>query len=72
MENNRRDFQEAMRIAQSPAGQELIKLLQSQGGDALKQAMGKAAEGDYSQARETLGTLLQSEEAKKLMKKLER
>lgn len=65
-------MQEAKRIAATPAGQELIKLLQKQGGTDLKQAMDRAAAGDYSAAQKALSSLLQNPEAKKLLDQLGR
>ena len=65
-------MQEAKRIAGTPAGQELIKLLQKQGGNDLKQAMERAAAGDYSAAQKTLSALLQTEGAQKLLQQLGR
>ena len=65
-------MQEAKRIAATPAGQELIRLLQRSGGDDLKQAMERAAAGDYAGAQKTLSALLQTKEAKKLLEQLGR
>ena len=65
-------IQEARRIAATPAGQELVKLLQRNGGDELKQAMAKAAAGDYSGAQKALSALLQDPEAQKLLNQLGR
>jgi len=65
-------IQEARRIAATPAGQELIRLLQKQGGTDLKQALAKAAAGDYSHAQKALSDLLQTQEAKKLLDQLGR
>ena len=65
-------MQEAKRIAATPAGQELIKLLQRTGGDELKQAMAKAATGDYTGAQKALSALLQDPEAQKLLNQLGR
>lgn len=67
-ENN--PMQEAMRLAQDPAGQELIRLLKRQGGDELQTAMAQAAAGDYSQAKKAIQSLLDSPEARKLLKQL--
>ena len=65
-------MQEAKRIAATPAGQELIRLLQRSGGNDLKQAMEKAAAGDYSGAKDAISALLKDPEAKKLMDQLGR
>ena len=72
MQKNSDDFsmQEALRLAKSPAGQQLLAMLQRNDKGQLKQAMNQAATGDYTQAKETLSTLLSSPEAKKLLEQL--
>ena len=65
-------IQEAMRLAGTPAGQQLLNLLQKNGGDELQQAMAKAAAGDYKQAKKALSALLDDPEVKKLMQQLGR
>lgn len=72
--DNRNDkaIEEAMRIAKSPAGQQLLQLLQQTGGDQLRQAMAKAAAGDYAQAKDAISQLLENPEAKKLLSQLGR
>ena len=65
-------IQQAKQIAGTPAGQELIRLLQRSGGADLKKAMEKAAAGDFTQAKETLSALLDTPEAKKIMEQLGR
>lgn len=63
-------IQEAMRLASSPAGQQLLKLLQQQSSSDLQSAMNSAAAGDYQQAKNTLASLLGSPEAQALLKQL--
>ena len=65
-------MQEARKIASSPAGQELIRLLQRNGGAGLQQALAKAAAGDYADAKDTLSALLNDPEAQYLLKQLGR
>lgn len=66
------DYSELLRLAQSPAGQQLIAALkQSQGGN-LSQAMAKAAIGDYSQAQKLISDFLSTPEAKALLQQLGR
>ena len=65
-------IQEAKRIAATPAGRELIRLLQKQGGTDLQQAMERAATGDYSGAQKARSVLLQDPETKKLLEQLGR
>lgn len=71
---NPQDFslRQAMQMAQTPAGQQLIALLRSSGGKEFQDAMAKAAAGDYTQARELINAMLNNPEAQKLIKELER
>lgn len=68
---NFQDMSQIMKLAQSPAGQQLFALIQKQSRGELKQAMDKANAGDYSGARDALSSLLSSPEAQKLIKQLE-
>ena len=72
MQKNSQDFsmQEAMRLAKTPAGQQLLALLQQADKRSVNQAMAKAAAGDYEQAKALLGPLLASEEARALLAQL--
>ncbi|MGM9659434.1 MAG: hypothetical protein ACI3WQ_02430 [Faecousia sp.] len=65
------DMTELFRLAQTPAGRQLIAMLQKSGGARLNEAITKAAAGDYAQAKETLSDLLSSPEAQVLLKELE-
>ena len=65
------DMTELFRLAQTPAGRQLIAMLQKSGGARLNEAIAKAAAGDYAQAKETLSDLLSSPEAQVLLKELE-
>ena len=73
MDNNPGNFsiQEAMRLAKTPAGQQLIALLQQADPNALRQAAQQASSGNYSQAKSVLEPLLQSQEIQKLLKQFE-
>ena len=72
MQKNSEDFsvQEALRLAKSPAGQQLIAMLQRSDSGQIKQAMDQAAAGNYGKAKDTLSELLSSPEAKKLLEQL--
>lgn len=61
-----------MQLAKSPAGQQLISLLQQTGGEELRQAMAKASAGDYTQAKQAITALMNNPEAKKLLEQLGR
>ena len=72
MEKKSQDFsmEDVKRIAKSPAGQQLMALLQQRDSDALAQATAQAKAGNYAQAGQTLSAILSSPEAQKLMKEL--
>ncbi|HBK03311.1 MAG TPA: hypothetical protein DFH97_04350 [Clostridiales bacterium] len=65
------DMRQLMRLAQSPAGQRLIALLQQRGGERLSAAIALASAGDYQQAQALLSDLLAQEDARSLVKALE-
>lgn len=65
------DRKELLRLAQSPAGQQLIALLRQRGGDRLSAALARASAGDYRQAQALLSDLLAQEDAQALIKALE-
>ena len=74
MQKNSQDFsmEEVMRLAKSPAGQQLLAMLQQTDGAQLQQAAQQASMGEYSQAGQTLQALLSTPEAQKLLKELGR
>ena len=65
------NISELIRMAQTPAGQQLIALLQKQDSAQLQQAITYAVSGDYNHAKDALAKLLSSPEAQALLKKLE-
>lgn len=73
MEKNSENFsvQKAMKLANSDAGKQLIAYLQRKNSPDLNNAMQLAAKGDYDSLKTALSSLLQSEEAKGLLKQLE-
>lgn len=72
MEYNDKAIQEAMRLAGTPAGQQLLNMLQQSNNPALQQAMQKAAAGDYQQAKQAMSALLQDPQIKKLLEQMGR
>ena len=72
MEKKIQDFSmdEVMRLAKSPAGKQLIAMLQQQNNGQLQQAMTQANSGDYANASKTVSDMLSSPEAQKLLKEL--
>jgi len=73
MEKKYQDFsmQEAMRLAQSDAGQQLLRLLQSGHGDAARSAMENAQNGNIAQAQKALHALLFDPQAQALLRQLQ-
>ena len=65
-------LQELFQIINSPAGQQLIAILQKNGGDDLQNAIHKAETGNYSDAKKAISSLLNNPEAKKLLEQLGR
>lgn len=65
------DMGELIRLAQTPAGKQLIALLQRQGGTKLHLAISNAANGDFTRAKEVLSDLLSAPEAQALLNELE-
>lgn len=72
MQKNSQDFsmQEALRLANSPAGQQLLAMLRDADSERLQQAANAASTGDYAKAGHTLQSLLSSPEIKKLLEEL--
>ena len=63
-------IEEAMRLAATPQGQQLLKQLQAQHGPLLQSAMQQAQSGDYEQVKQMLSGLLHSPEGKALLEQL--
>ncbi len=67
---NNMSMQEVLRLANSPAGQQLIALMQQQGGGEFQKAMASAASGDYRQAKQAIEALMTDPKAQQLLKQL--
>jgi hypothetical protein len=65
-------MQEAMRLAQSETGKQLIALLRAQNSNVIDQAMTQVAAGDYGQAKQTLSSLLASPQVKSMLEQMGR
>ena len=63
-------LQDAMRLAATPKGQQLLRQLQEQHGPLLQSAMQQAQSGDYEQVKQMLSGLLNSPEGKALLDQL--
>ncbi len=75
MEKNNGQFsdfsvQQAMKMAQSDAGKQLIALLQQTQGNQLQSAMDKASAGDMAGAKDILQRIMADRQAQELMQKL--
>ncbi len=72
MQKKNQDFsmEEIMKLAKSPAGQQLLTMLKGQDSAKLEQAAAQAKAGDYAHASKTLSAMLSSPEAQKLLKEL--
>lgn len=65
-------MRQAMQFAQTPEGQQLMAMLQKNGGAELQEAIDKAAAGDYTKAKHSLSSLLSTPEAQAIIKQLGR
>lgn len=63
-------MQDAMRLASTPAGRQLLAILQQSDSAAMRSAMEQASNGNYEQAKQVLGPLLASPEVQKLLQQL--
>lgn len=72
MQKKTQDFsqEDIMRLAQSPAGQQLIAMLRQGDSGRLQQAISQAQSGDYTGASQTINDMLSSPQAQKLLKEL--
>lgn len=73
MQKNCENFsmQDALRMAQSPAGQQLLAMLRSGDSGQLQQVMDLAKSGDMANASTALQTMLSSTQAQQLLKQME-
>ena len=72
MQKNSGEFsmQDAMRLAKSPVGEQLLAMLQKKDPNVLNQAMQQANEGNYDQVKDTMSALLHDKEIQNLLKQL--
>ena len=73
MEKKIDDFsmQEAMRLANSKAGKELLALLQQQHGNTFQSVMDSAKSGDLEQAKRSLAAFMADPKTKALLKQMQ-
>ena len=65
-------IKEIQELSMSPAGQQLIDMIQQKGGTDLSAAIAKAQKNDYKDLSEILSSLLQDPQTKKLINQLGR
>lgn len=70
--SNHFSISDALRLAGTPAGQQLLAFLQQSSGDGLKNAMDQASSGNYEDVKKLLATLMENPEAKALLEQLGR
>lgn len=63
-------MQDAMALAGTPLGQQLLTLAQQKGGKDLQKAMELAAEGNLEQAKQSISSLLEDPQIKALLSAL--
>lgn len=63
-------MEQAMKLANSPAGKQLIAMLQQRGGDDFQKAMANAASGNFEMAKDSLSSVLQDPKITALLKEL--
>ena len=73
MQKKSEDFsvQEAMRLAKTPAGQQLLAILKQEKGDKLQAIIRLAQEGNMQAAGNALQDVLSSTNAQNLIKEME-
>ena len=62
---------DALRMAATPAGKELINLLKANTSSDMDSARKAVASGDYEAAKASLSSLLQSADIQKLLRQME-
>ncbi len=72
MQKNSQNFsmQDAMRLANSEAGQRLLAILKQSDNGQLQQAMAQAEAGNYATVQQALRSLLENNEVQALLKEL--
>ncbi len=73
MQKNFQDFsmQEAMRLAHTDAGQQLLAMLQQSNQRQLDEAMAEVNKGNYQQAAKTLADFMKDPKVQQLLKQME-
>ncbi len=64
------DYGELLKIANSPDGQRLLNLVQQRGGEQFGDAMHRAEEGDYSEAKNLISQIMSNPEAQEIIRRI--
>ena len=64
------DIRQLLQMMQSPAGQQLMQYLKTNGGSAAQDAAAKAASGDLTAAQNSLAPLLEDPKLRILLQQL--
>ena len=70
MSINEPSISDAMRLASSPAGLQLIRILQQKGDDRVVKAIEKVSAGDMTQLGIIISAIMENPEARSLLQKL--
>ncbi len=70
MQYDPESIRQAMKMAQTPEGQQLIRMLQASGSTDLQKAMASASNGDYAAAKQALSAILNNPEAQRLLRQM--
>ena len=65
------DIQEAMRLAGTDVGKQLMAMLKSSHGSQMQQAMDSMKRGDMAQAKQALSAFMADEKTQALLKQLQ-
>ena len=72
MSNNPISMEDLKNLAYSPAGQQLMQLLQTSDPNAMQNAMQKASSGDLKGAKEAISALVNNPQVQKLLEQMGR
>ncbi len=65
------DMSQILQLAQSPAGKQLMEILQKKNTVQLQKAAKMASEGDFAMAKKQIASLLDSPQIQNLLKQME-
>lgn len=70
MQKNSGEFsmQDAIQLANSPVGEQLLTMIKKKNPDALNQAMTQANDGNFEQIKETMSALMKDKDIQAMLK----